>query len=106
MDIYEIIEKVFWWILYPGLMILMIAGIVWAKIPHRSSRDQEYHDDKDYKYFFIISNNGKVMKWLRGNSNRIMLTLLILIIVLTAIEYVTGDKEFVKELIGIVFFRR
>ena len=54
---------------------------------------------EEYKFFGIIRQNSRFIKWLRSNSDRIIVVLVVTIIILCVIEYIWGDSEFVLELI-------
>lgn len=54
---------------------------------------------KEHKFFGIIRQDNRFLKWLKSNSGRIIVVLIVTIIVLCVIEYIWGDREFVFELI-------
>ena len=54
---------------------------------------------EEYKFFGIIRQDSRLIKWLKSNSDRIIVVLVVTIIILCVIEYIWGDSEFVLELI-------
>ena len=106
MDGYEIIEKVFWWFLYPLFMIVVLWGCYRRilTLVSKEKREEElrkeekfYHDD-DYKIFGFIKKDSWVYKWQKRNQNRIILGLIIVIIILFIIESIFGDAEIIQDL--------
>lgn len=106
MDGYEIIEKVFWWFLYPLFMIVVLWGcyrriltLVSKEKREEERRKEErfYHDD-DYKIFGFIRKDSWIYKWQKRNQNRIILGLIIAIIILFIIESIFGDAEIIQDL--------